>query len=179
MADLGVGPSQRGDGRAALEAVVTQARPLYISAFEVLQELAPGYTPVGPETDGLFDLRHRPGTAQRLALPPGAVALLFRLKDGDVPFTLFSDFWSEEIIAREVAGSCGMLAIVDEYYLSSTGKMIEVGYALREKPILVFPVDHGSALRLRRTQGDRPLTLLSGDPAQAYDQVVEELRRAD
>jgi hypothetical protein len=154
------------------------ARPLYISAFEVLSELVPGYTPVGPDVERLFDRRHPPGQTQRLALPPAGVDLLFRLKESGVLFTLFSDFWSYEAIAGEVAGSCGMLAIVDEYYLSSTGKMIELGHARREKPILVFPIDHGAVLRLCRTRGDLPLSVLSGEPAQAYDQVVGELGRA-
>ena len=65
-----------------------------------------------------------------------------------------------------------MLAIVDEYYLSSTGKMIELAAAPRDRPLFVFPAEAQAARQLRQMQRLQSAKMLSDDPARAYQQVV-------
>jgi hypothetical protein len=146
-------------------------RRLYISAFEVLSDLESEYVPVYPDATPLFDSRHSPSPSKALALPRAGVALLRSLHGEGIPFTLFSDFWDYAAIAQEVATSCALLAIVDKYYMSSTGKMIESGYARGRMPILVLPVERDAALRFITMLGPAGITMLSGSTEAAGQQV--------
>ena len=106
------------------------------------------------------------------------VAVLRRLNGEGVPFTLFSDFWDYDAIAKEVATSWALLAIVDAYYMSSTSKMIEADCARDRLPILVMPVEGDAALRFVSLLGPAAVTVLSGDSEEAGRQVTDIYHRA-
>ena len=160
---------------------------IYISAFEVLPSIAPSYTPLGPETDDLFDLRHPVTRPHSLSLPSAGIGLLRKLRSKNLQFTLFSDFWSYLDIEDEIDSACGLLAIVDSYYRSSTGRMNDISAALGHprnahgtraapKPVFFFPADPADAAKLLRSFSSTPAPIvISSDPSVAADQVAHSI----
>ena len=159
------------------------AKPIYVSAFEVVATISGEIAQFDFAAPDIFDPRHPLNTTPGLGLPIRAVELLRRIKASGVEFTLFSDFWEYGDIEAKIEQSSGLLAVVDQYYMSSTGRMNDISSAGglprmshstpgKGIPVFVYPIEKNAVIQFCRVFRSVDVTILPEDADAAHDVLV-------
>jgi hypothetical protein len=166
------------------------ATRIYVSAFELNSDLLKGkpeYIAPSQEDAGLFanSLARWRQAKPGLVLPRRGLELARRLQHAGVEIVWYLDYWKYAEIESEIARSNALLAIIDTYYFSSTGKSIEITYAsghlawtrppITPIPVLVFPIDD-TYVRYRRLEAPGRWTILDPDVERAVEQALQCLQ---
>jgi hypothetical protein len=158
---------------------------VYLSVFELDTALVAGdprYRVISSTDAPLFTVAPvavpaaRPAAVPQVAL---AVASLFRRHSID--HVWFRDLWDYPTIEDTIANCTALLAVVDQYYFSSTGKAIELTYAAGQLaharspippiPIFVLPLDD-SYTRYRHLEGPGRWTFIEPNAEHAVERML-------
>ncbi len=163
---------------------------IYISVLEIDVAIAardPRYQVISPADSELFTIPSahvEPARAGAIAVPRIALDVARALRGGGVDHVWFRDFWDYPKIEETIASCSALLAVVDEHYFSSTGKLIELCYAagqfahtrptIAPIPIFVLPLDEAYT-RYRGLEKPGAWTITPPDAQNDLTQLVANL----
>lgn len=161
---------------------------IYISVLEVDIAIVgqdPRYQTISPADSALFTAPStRVERASGGAVPRVALAAAEALRANGVEHVWYRDFWDYPTIEETIASCTAMLAVVDAYYFSSTGKLTELCYAagqfahtrtpIAPIPIFILPLDE-SYVRYRGLEKPGNWTIVPSDQQNAVSELLARL----